>query len=153
MSFELKNVYIERCDKETEEILAQESKDFLNTPIHYFKKQLNEFLYIESPVFEEIKVDAITIEVDDVFRTYMALFGFKVQKKHTGTIKKYLDESLHTDSIKNYSALFAGDEGLWEINVPLDYIEGFHEEMTIQEALSFTCHFIKGLLSAIEENE
>lgn len=153
MSLELTNIYIERCDKETEEVLAKETEAFLNTPIHYFKKQLNEFLYIESPVFDEIKVDAFSIEVDDVFRTYMVLFGFNIQKKYAGTIKKYLEENLHTDSTKNYSALFAGNEGLWEINVPIDFIDGFHEEMTIEEVLSLTYNFINGLITAIEKSE
>ncbi|QBK26423.1 protoporphyrinogen oxidase [Ureibacillus thermophilus] len=124
----LSKVYLERCDKETEETIAVESPDFLNTPIAYFKTHLNEFLYVESPTFEEIKVDALSIEVDDVFRTYMALFGLRVQKKHSNAIKNYLEEHLHTDSIKNYSALFSADEGLWEINLPLDFIEGFQKK-------------------------
>lgn len=152
MGLELTNVIIERCDKETEELIAKEDATFLNTPIHYFKKQLNEFLYIESSAFEKIKFDAISIEVDDVFQTYMALFGLSVQKKYTKTIKNYLEEHLHTDGIKNYSALFAGDEGLWEINVPLDYIEGFSEDMTIQEALSLTYVFVQNLLQTIEQS-
>lgn len=147
----LSKVYLERCDKETEETIAVESPDFLNTPIAYFKTHLNEFLYVESSTFEEIKVDAFSIEVDDVFRTYMALFGLRVQKKHSTAIKNYLEEHLHTDSIKNYSALFSADEGLWEINLPLDFIEGFQEEMTIEQAIELSYGFIQHLLQQLHE--
>jgi len=147
----LSKVYLERCDKETEETIAVESPDFLNTPIAYFKTHLNEFLYVESSTFEEIKVDALSIEVDDVFRTYMALFGLRVQKKHSNAIKNYLEEHLHTDSIKNYSALFSADEGLWEINLPLDFIEGFQEEMTIEQAIELSYSFIQHLLQQLNE--
>ncbi|MEK4495027.1 branched-chain amino acid aminotransferase [Ureibacillus sp. FSL W8-0352] len=153
MTIDLSRVYIERCNKETEEILEKESASFLNTSISYFKNHLNEFLYIQSPVFDEIKVDAISMEVDDVFGTYMALFGLKVQKKHTKTIKNFLEQHLHTNSIKNYSALFAGDEGLWEINLPLNFIEGFQEDMTIEQALILTCDFIQNLVQQIEISE
>lgn len=144
---------IERCDKETEELLAEESEQFLNTPIQYVKQHMKEFIYIESPTFEKINVDAISIEADDVFGTYMALFGFKKQKKYTSAIKRFLENNLHTDSIKNYSAFFAGDEGLWEINVPLDFIKGFSEELSIKETLAITYDFIQQLNESIEQSE
>lgn len=142
---------MERCDKETEETIQTESPTFLNTPISYFQKHINEFLYIECPAFEKIKVDALCIEMDDVFRTYMALFGLKVKKKYGEEIKKYLEEHLHTDSVKNYSALFSDMEGLWEINLPLDYLEGFHEEMSIEQAIVLFCGFIQNLIGHLQE--
>lgn len=149
----LEKIYLERCDKETEETVEIESPKFLDTSISYFKKHLNEFLYIESSTFNEIKVDALSIEVDDVFRTYMALFGLRAQKKHGEAIKNYLEEHLYTDAIKNYSALFSADEGLWEINLPLDYIEGFKEDMTIGQAISLTYDFVQNLLGHLQENK
>lgn len=153
MNIDLTNAVIERCNKLTEETIQQESSEFLNTPIHYFKKHFKEFLYIESPVFDDIKVDALSIELDDVFRTYMALFGLKVKKKYAETIKNYLEEHLHTDSVKNYSILFSADEGLWEINLPMDYIQGFQEEMSIGQAIGLTYDFIRNLVYLISANE
>lgn len=148
---EFTNVYIERCDKETEEVIAKEGASFLRTPIKYFKQNQNEFAYIQSPSFEPIKTEALSIELDDVFKTYMALLGLKVQKKHTFTIKKFLDENLHGDAIKNYSAMFAADEGVWDLNIPLDFIKGFNEEMTIEEVLSITYSFLEALVTTIEQ--
>lgn len=149
---ELKEIYIERSSKETEELLAEETVDFLKTPITYLKENMSEFLYIESPTFDQIKTDALSIEVDDIFKTYMALFGLKVQKKHATTIKSFLDTSLKGELL-NYSVMFSGDDGLWDINVPVNYIEGFNEEMTIEQTVSITYHFIKKLVLAIQQSE
>jgi DNA mismatch repair ATPase MutS len=72
---------IERCDKETEEVVAKEEESFLYTIVTYLKEHKGEFLYIESDEFEEARIESLSIEVDDVFGNYMALFGFKAQKK------------------------------------------------------------------------
>jgi len=151
MVMELEFVKIERCDKETEEVLAEESDAFLNTPIKYVKDHLKEFIYVESKNFEEINVDAISLEVDDVFGTYMALFGFKKQKKYASTIKQFLETHLHTESEKNYSAFFAGDEGLWEIKLPLYFIQGFSEELSLRKTVSVTYEFVKQLNETIKK--
>ncbi len=76
----LTEVYIERCDKDSEELISKENYSFLTSSIQHLKQNMNEFLYIESPSFENIKTDALSFEVDDVFKTYMVLLGFKVQK-------------------------------------------------------------------------
>mgnify|MGYP001413605138 CR=1 FL=1 len=148
----LNNVYIELCDKETEETLAKPDATFLSKPISYLKEQQNEFLYIESPSFEIIKTDSLSLEIDDVFKTYMVLLGLKVQKKHASTIKSFLNEHLHGSEIKNFSAMFSGDEGLWDLNIPIDMMEGFQENMTIEETLSITVDFMTKLLLALEQN-
>lgn len=150
---ELTNVYIERCDKETEEVIAKEDGSFLRTSIKYFKQNQNEFVYIESPSFESIKTNALSLELDDVFKTYMALLGLKVQKKHTKTIKTFLDENLHGEGIKNYSAMFSGDEGVWDLNIPLDFIQGFDEGLSIEEVLSMTYSFLEALINTIEQQQ
>ena len=50
-SLRFRDVYIERCDKETEELLAEESSTFMQQPIDYFKNHGNEFIYVESEWF------------------------------------------------------------------------------------------------------
>lgn len=150
MELDFTTVTIERCDKETEEIIAKEDVSVLQTPLKQLKEKQNEFLYIESPTFEQVKVDTISLELDDVFETYMALLGLKVQKKHTTTIQSFLKENLHGD-IVNSSAMFSGKDGIWDVNIPLDCIKGFHEEMSIKEALTFTCTFLHALVQSIEQ--
>ena len=72
---------IERCVKETENLIREEDQNFLNDSISYLKNHMNEFVYVESNAFEVIRVDAVVLEFDEVFETYTALFGLKLQKK------------------------------------------------------------------------
>ncbi|WP_052124118.1 hypothetical protein [Ureibacillus manganicus] len=150
MGFNLSEVTIERCDKETEDIISKEETSFLNTSLKHVKQNQNEFIYIESPAFDEIKVDAISLELDDVFQTYTALFGLAMQKKYTAAIKNYLNDNLKGEN-KYFSASFSGDEGMWDLNIPLDYIQGFSEDMTIGEALSLTYQLIETLVNEIKQ--
>ncbi|CAM5200444.1 Branched-chain amino acid aminotransferase OS=Ureibacillus acetophenoni OX=614649 GN=SAMN05877842_10210 PE=4 SV=1 [Ureibacillus acetophenoni] len=150
MNLHLSEVIIERCDKETEDVLSSEQLEFLSTPLQHVKKHPNEFIYIESPTFDQIKVDAISIELDDVFQTYTALLGLRMQKKYTAAIKNYFNENLIGEN-KYFSASFSGDEGIWDLNIPLDYIQGFSEEMTIGDALSLTYEFVTTLVKDIEQ--
>ena len=72
---------IERCLKETEEVIKEENESFMNEPVSYFSKNVDEFLYVESEAFDTVGVDGIAFEMDDVFETYTVLFGLKVTKK------------------------------------------------------------------------
>jgi len=148
MALNLSEVYIERCDKDSEDVIAQEQASFLTKPLTHLKQHMNEFIYVESNEFEPIKTDSLSLEVDDVFITYMVLFGFKVQKKHSAVIKTYLEENLHGENIYS-SMMFSGEDGLWDINLPLDNMEGFHEDMTIQEAIELINSFLGKLVSSI----
>lgn len=150
VGFNLTEVTIERCDKETEDVISNEEATFLNTSLKHVKQHQNEFIYMESPAFKAIKVDAISLELDDVFQTYTALFGLAMQKKYTAAIKKFLTEQLQGEN-KYFSASFSGDEGMWDLNIPLDYIEGFSEDLTIGEALSLTYQFIETLVNAVNQ--
>ena len=143
---------IERCDKETEELIASEKLNFLTEPLLYLKKNQNEFLYVESPSFESIRVDAIVLELDDVFGTYTAMFGLKLQKKFGIAIKAYLDEQLKGEGAK-HSVMFSDKDGLWEVNFALNYAEGFNEELSLEEAYQFTYRFIEKLIEAVAVNQ
>nr|WP_106779635.1 protoporphyrinogen oxidase [Lysinibacillus timonensis] len=150
MELNLNDAFIERCNKETEEVITQEQPSFLSTPITFLKQHREEFVYIESPEFEAYKTDAISIELDDVFNIYMALLGFKVQKKHTSAIKTFLSEQLQGEN-QYFSASFSGDEGLWELNIPIEGIKGFNENLTISEVLVSTIGFLQSLLDYLEQ--
>nr|WP_277717652.1 hypothetical protein [Priestia megaterium]MDH3159073.1 hypothetical protein [Priestia megaterium]WEZ31302.1 hypothetical protein P5650_17310 [Priestia megaterium] len=80
-SLRFKDSYIERVDKETDELIAEEFPlSFLDTPISYLKEHRSEFLYVESKWFEFIKLEGCSFEVDDVFGTYKVLTGLHMQK-------------------------------------------------------------------------
>lgn len=137
---------IERCDKETEEVLGKEDPSFLNNIVTYLKEHLNEFVYIESSSFEEARIDSMSIEVDDVFGIYMALFGFRAPKKFGDSIKAYLKENLIGEEIR-LSVMFSNEDGLWEMNLPINSIEGYDESMSIEDATKLTHRFLVGLVN------
>ncbi|WP_102275479.1 branched-chain amino acid aminotransferase [Cytobacillus massiliigabonensis] len=145
------DAYIERSDKETEEFLGEESASFLNQPIHYFKKNLNEFIYIESAYFPMIHAESICLEVDDIFRTYEVMLGLKLQKKYEKEIKAYLEQEL-IGKIK-VSLLFNQTDGLWDFNFALNNVKGFNEDLTIGEVLVLVYRFLFKLAETVEENK
>lgn len=139
---------IERCNKETEELLATETAEFLQKKISYFKENQEEFIYIDSPIFEQYRMEAIVFEFDEMFKVYTALFGFKLQKKYGEAIKMYFKEHL-TSMLGSSSASFSGEDGLWEVNIALDAIEGFTGEETIEQANDLVTQFIEKMLAEI----
>jgi len=144
-----KDAYIERCDKETENMLANESFSFLNQPIDYLKKQKKEFIYLESLWFDLISVEAVSLEVDDVFGTYDVMLGLKLQKKYDKMIREYLNAHLHGVEAK-FDLMFNQDDGLWNLNFALNYVDGFHEDMSIGEAVQLIYRFLFKLGEAVE---
>lgn len=149
MVLDFTDAYIERLDKETEEVLAEESTAFLDQPITYFKNHQNEFMYLESNSFEQIQVDAISFEVDDVFGTYSVLLGLKLQKKHQQTIKEFLNANLGGEG-ENISLMFNGDDGLWDVNFSIHNVAGFNENMTIGDAYRLVFQFLAQLVSIVK---
>ncbi len=146
------DAYIERSNKENEELISEESAAFLSQPLEYLKINKSEFLYFESSWFELIGVETLSLEVDDMFGTYNALFGLKFQKKMGNALKAYLNKELQGE-IGTYSLVFNQGDGLWDVNFSLNSVEGFKEEMSLGDALSLTYHFLFILVETIEEDK
>ena len=140
---------LERCSKETEDTIQAESQAFASTKISYLKEKMSEFIYVESAAFIDIRVDAIALEFDDAFNLYTALFGLKLQKKHGEAIRQYLKANVKS-ALGSSSASFSGQEGLWELNIAVDCIEGFSEDLTIQEIVELIYQFVAQLIEAVE---
>ncbi|CAH2713756.1 hypothetical protein BACCIP111895_00910 [Neobacillus rhizosphaerae] len=145
------DAYIERCDKLSENIIRNESSVFLTQPLDYLKKHKNEFIYLESQWFDLIDVEAVSLEFDDVFGTYDVMLGLKLQKKFDISLKDNLNTHLHGDEAK-FDLMFSLDDGLWNLNFALNYVEGFQEDITIGEAYQSIYHFLFKLVEAVEEN-
>ncbi|MGG1632718.1 branched-chain amino acid aminotransferase [Rossellomorea sp. NRS-1567] len=144
-----KEAYIERCEKETEELIAQESLVFLDQPITYLKKHKNEFVFLELEWFDVIGVEAVSIEVDDVFGTYDAMLGLKLQKKYRSQIEHYLENTLKGES--SYDLLFNGEDGLWDLNISLNDLPDFHEGLTMLASYELIYDFLFQLLQTVDE--
>lgn len=144
------DAYIERCNKETEETIAKESFVFLEQPIDYLQKHKNEFLYLESNWLELIGVDAISLEVSDVFGTYDVMVGLQLQKKHEISLKENLSKELHGDEAR-FELIFNQKDGMWDLNFALNYVQGFNEEMSLEEAYRLIYRFIFKLVERVEE--
>ncbi|MGN7476213.1 protoporphyrinogen oxidase [Solibacillus silvestris] len=141
---------LERCSKETEDTITAENIEFAATPIHYLKDNQGEFIYTECAEFNDIRIDAVALEFDDAFNLYTALFGLKLQKKHSEAIRSYLKENVKS-ALGSSSASFSGQEGLWELNIAVDCIEGFHEQSSIEEVCELLYHFVARLLNTVEK--
>lgn len=146
------DAYIERCDKETENMIKNESGAFLSNPLTYLKKNKQEFIYIESKWFDEIGVEAVSLEVDDVFGTYDVMLGLKLQKKFDKQLKEHLNSNLFGDEAK-FDLMFSQDDGLWNLNFALNYVEGFKEEITLNEAFDMIYHFLIKLVEVVKAGQ
>ena len=125
---------------------------FLEQPLDYLKKNINEFVYMESQWFELIGVDAICLEVDDLFGKYEALLGLKLQKKFNNAIRAYLQATLKGEEAK-FALLFNAEDGLWNVNISLNDIEGFREDLSIGEAYQLIYYFLFKLIETVEEGQ
>lgn len=146
------DAYIELSNKETEELIKEESAAFLSQPIEYLKTNKNEFLYFESSWFDIIGVEALSLEVDDVFGTYNAMFGLRFQKKMGNALKAYFNNEVQGD-IGTFSMMFNPGDGLWDVNFALNGVKGFKEEMSLNQAFNLIYHFLFNLNETIEEEQ
>lgn len=144
------NAYLERCEKETEELILIEAPIFLQENMSHFKERKHEFMFIESNLLRFIGVDALSFEIDDVFGTYTALFGLKMKKNRADAISNYLTTHVQAE-VGNFSMAFSDQDGLWDINFALNYIDGYKEDLTIREAAELAYQFIFNLVETVEE--
>ncbi|XJZ25739.1 branched-chain amino acid aminotransferase [Bacillota bacterium Lsc_1132] len=145
-----KDAYLERCNKETEELIAAENFSFLNEPITYLQKHKSEFLYIESKWFELVGADAVSLESDDVFGTYDVMLGLKLQKRFQKTVQAFLNQHLNGSEPK-FDLLFSQEDGLWNLNFALNYVPGFKEDMSINGACRLVYRLLFQLAVEVEE--
>lgn len=143
------NIYIERCDKETEELLSEEGQAFLQNRLDYLHMNKHEFVYVEANLFHELGIEGLSLEVDDVFGTYNVMLGLKLQKKLEAPLKAYLNSELHSDEIK-YGLIFDPNEGLWNVNFTLNYVSGFREEMSFQDTFNLLYSFLFNLVEKVK---
>ncbi|MBU3571312.1 hypothetical protein IUJ58_09470 [Priestia aryabhattai] len=152
-SSRFKDSYIERVDKETDELIAEESPlSFLDTPLSYVKEHRSEFLYVESKWFKFIKLDGCSFELDDVFGTYKVLTGLHMQKKFGSLLKQFFAKELN-ESPTSVQLLFNDKDGLWDVNIELEAIKEFDEKMSIGEALILTYRFFFHLVEYVENEK
>lgn len=144
--------YLERCEKETVALIIVETPKFLDEKIDHLKTRANEFIYLEDASFDLVGIDALSMEVDDVFGMYTALFGLKMKKHYDAAIKNYLETHL-ADETGKFSVSFSGQDGLWNMNLAVNCIEGFHADMTLLEAYELVYAFVFQMVATIEETK
>lgn len=139
---------LDRCNKETEEIIASAGDEFLTQPLSYVAANPIEYIYAESKTFTARKIDAVVVEFDDMFKIHTALFGLALPKKFSNPIKTYLRANLKP-MLGSSSAMFNGQEGIWEINIAFDAMENFTGEETFNEAYDKLIAFVDAMLAEI----
>ncbi len=140
---------IERCNKETEELIVEETASFLTNSVQYLKEHANEFLYVASERFDVIRVDSFALEFDGAFGVYSALFGLRLQKKYSEFLHSYLKAHLQHEKM-TYNVAFSGEDGLWEVNLALDALDGFSEQQSFDEVLAQLYSLVFELLEELE---
>ncbi|RIW38293.1 hypothetical protein D3H55_01755 [Bacillus salacetis] len=140
---------IERVDKETEELIqTEEAPAFLDTPMNFVKQHLSEFLYIDSKWFDIIRIDGMTLEVDDVFGHYSLLTGLKQQKKTAAELKAILAEKLNGE--EKVQMIWNDKDGMFDVNLSIDKLEGFNENESLGKNLQLIYHFLFSSLKELE---
>ncbi|TYS13786.1 branched-chain amino acid aminotransferase [Rossellomorea vietnamensis] len=140
---------IERVNKETEELIhTEETPQFLDTPVNFVKRNIHEFLFIDSKWFEIIRIDGLTLEVDDVFGHYSALTGLKLQKKMANDLKAALSEKLHGED--KVQLMWNDKDGLFDLNLSIDKLDGFNENEPLGKNLQLIYHFLFTVLKELE---
>ncbi|MGG4489125.1 hypothetical protein [Metabacillus idriensis] len=148
-----KDAYIERVDKETEELISAENPSkFLQEKVNFLKANQKEFVYLESDWFDMIKIDGLTLEHDDVFGTYKGLLGLKQKKAAGSSIRKWFNEKANGETTK-FQLLFNDKDGLWDLNFDCDLIDGFHGDMTLNKAFEMIYSFLFELINDLESIE
>lgn len=144
----MKMTALDRCNKETEEIIASADESFLKEPLNYVAQNQIEYIYAESKEFTDRKMDAVVIEFDDMFKIHTALFGLALQKKYSNPIKTYLRANL-TPMLGSSSAMFNGQEGIWEINIAFDAMKDYTGNETLGEAYDKLLKLVDAMLKEI----
>ncbi|WP_445486954.1 hypothetical protein [Niallia sp. 03133] len=145
-------IYMELADKESDDIVKENMEStFLEEKMHYFEKNLDYYLYMETEAFQLIKIDAVTLEVDSVFRTYEAMFGLKLPKKLETSIRAYFDQII-TNKEQTYNLIFNNQDGLWEVNFPIETLSDFSKNMEIREAMQLIYSFLFQMEKNLEGN-
>ncbi|KMY50294.1 hypothetical protein [Peribacillus loiseleuriae] len=142
------DVYIERSDKESEDLIAEENSAFLTQSLDFLKKNQKEFMYFESDSFDLIGVESVSLELDDVFGTYDVMLGLKQQKKMGPVIKQLLEK--HLGDSTSFDLLFNQGDGMWDLNFSLNPLSDFKEELSIGEALQLIYRFLFTLVAEVE---
>jgi len=146
---QLSNAYIERCDKESEQLISEENLAFLEQPLEFLKKHKNEFIYIELEWLDSFGVDSLSLELDDAFGTYDVMLGLKLQKKYDSSLRDQLHRQLSGEEPK-FDLIFNHNDGLWDLNFSLNYVDGFNEEISIGDACNLIYHFLSKLVDQIK---
>jgi hypothetical protein len=146
------NAYIERCNKESEQLISKEESAFLKQPLEFLKQHKNEFIYLDSEWFDLIGVDAVSLETDDVFGTYDVMLGLKLQKKFESALRGLLNRQLSGQEPK-FDLMFNHEDGLWDLNFTLNYVDGYQEEGSIGDACLMIYRFLFNLVDLVASME
>lgn len=144
------DLYAETVNKETDDVITENNRTIMEKEISYFKEHLAEYIYIESNAFDIVRIDALSIEVDSVFRTYEVMFGLRYPKKEEEAIRSFFNENLSGENHK-YTIMFNSDDGLWDINLNMEHLKGFSENNKLSQILTLIYTFLFQLAAEKEK--
>lgn len=129
-------------NKETDEVVAQGNEATLSEPLSMVKTQIENYLYVSKPHYADWKVEGFVLELDDIFRFYNLLVGIYIPKSKLPLVDEVL-QSMWVNPDFKYALTYEANEGLAELNIPLNYVENFNEDATIGETIQFSEDILK----------
>ncbi|MFC4354626.1 hypothetical protein ACFO0S_05965 [Chryseomicrobium palamuruense] len=128
--------------KETDEPVKLEDESFLAEPLSILKTQIENYLYVSKPHYADWKVEGYVLELDDIFRFYNLLVGLYIPKSKLAAVDEVL-QSMWTNPDFNYALTYEANEGIAELNIPINYVKNFNEHATIGETILFSENILK----------
>lgn len=135
-------------NKETDELVTPGDEKLLEQPLSTLKTQIEHYLYVAKPSYAEWKVEGFVLELDDIFRFYNLLVGIYIPKSKLPLVDEVL-QSMWANPEFKYALTYEANEGLAELNVPLNYVKTFDEHATIGETITFSEELLRRISEKI----
>ena len=139
--------HFEVYSKETDELLHSFTQQDLEQPMTYFNDHLDHYLYVSKAEYQDYRIEGFVLETDDIFRFYNALIGIYIPKSKMETVKTEL-ASIWNNPDFQYAFTYDANEGVAELNLPLNYLQGFDANSSIETTIEFVESILKKFASS-----
>lgn len=135
--------------KENDELVKPLHETDLVQPISELKKSIDTYLYIAKPGYDKFKVEGFVLELDDIFRFYNALIGLYIPKSKMPVVQEVIMSHWANPDFK-FAFSYEANEGLAELNLPLDYMKNFQLNGSIGETIAFVEELLEEVSTKIK---
>ncbi len=139
--------HFEVYSKETDELLHSFTQQDLSKAMSYFNDHLDHYLYVSKPEYQDFRIEGFVLETDDIFRFYNVLIGIYIPKSKMEVVKNEIDSIWNNPDFR-YAFTYDANEGVAELNLPLNYLQGFDPTSSIETTIAFVESILKKFASS-----